>query len=104
IRVAYDRKPLGVEFDLIKRSLRTPHAKIWVVERPGGNPFSHARQETLNPRRWVKNNATLGRRCPLPDRFDIELKGAFIAPDMDDFFVDESKLARACDLHCRGFS
>lgn len=104
IRTAYQHRPLDTNFALVERSLRTPHSKIWVVEKPV-NPFIVAPPDTLNPQRWAKNEkAVLGRRRPLADRFEIDLKGSFIDPITDDFFVDQLKAARACDLYCKGYS
>jgi len=103
IRIAYDRKPHETSFDLIERSLRTPHAKIWVYETPGRDPFYDAGPTTLNAPRWIKNNASRGRYCPLPlDLLMIDLKGAFIDPHSADFFVGDDKENRACDLYSKG--
>ena len=105
IRTAYDRKPCRIKFQLIERSLCTPHAKIWVFEnRDEKNPFVEAAENTLNPTRWVKHCASLGRRCPLPDCLKIDLKGSFIDPQTGCFFVDELKVGRPCDLHCKGYT
>jgi hypothetical protein len=106
INSAYDRNPLrDIPFDLIECSLRTPHAKIWVFEKPGYNPFNKAAENTLNPARWVQNNkACLGRRCPLPNCLQIDLKGSFIDLQKTDFFVGAGKENRACDLYCNGYT
>jgi hypothetical protein len=104
VRNAYDRKPLPVAFDLIKRSLCTPHAKIWVPEEQGRNPFVEAAENTLNPDRWIRNNSVLGRRCPLSDSLQVDLKGSFVDLKTVDFFVCELKVDRACILHCKGYT
>jgi hypothetical protein len=106
INSAYDRNPpRDIPFDLIECSLRTPHAKIWVFEKPGCNPFNKAAENTLNPARWVQNNkAYLGRRCPLPNCLQIDLKGSFIDLQKTDFFVGAGKENRACDLYCKGYT
>ena len=101
-RTAYDRTPLHAPFDLVERSLRAPHAKIWVFQER--EAFDDALEETLNPPRWVEHGATRGRRVPLPAHSTIDLKGAFIRPGTDDLFVDPLKLERPCDLHRKGYT
>jgi hypothetical protein len=102
IQTGYNRKPLqNIPFALIERSLRTPHSKIWIFNNT--EVFNNAPDYTLNPSRWVKFNTTLGRKSPLPDFPKIDLQGSFIDPCTDDYFIDELKLERRCDLHRKGF-
>ena len=102
LRLAYERQPLGVDFSLVEKSLRAPHSKIWVFGEQ--KAFDDAADNTLNQPRWVENNATRGRKAPLPKHFMIDVKGAFIHPASDDLFVDELKLDRACDLFRTGYT
>ncbi len=102
IRTAYDRKALHTTLALIERSLSTPHSKIWVFDE--AKAFGSATADTLNPPRWVKCSATVERKCPLLDFPKIDIKGSFIDPYTPDFFVDELKVNRACELHHKGFS
>ena len=102
VRTAYERSKIQVSFRLIECSLRAPHAKIWVFEER--QAFNDALEETLNPLRWVENGAKLGRRVPLPSHSTIDLKGAFVSPDMENLYVDPLKLERPCDLHLRGYT
>jgi hypothetical protein len=102
VRTAYDRKPLHAPFEWVERSLRAPHAKIWVFQER--EAFDTASKETLNPPRWVEHGDTRGRRVPLLDHPIVDLKGAFIRPGTDDLFVDPLKLERPCDLHRKGFT
>jgi hypothetical protein len=72
IKIAYSRMPLqGTPLELIERSLHTPHSKIWVFDEKIA--FDSAEECTLNPPRWVKHSATIGRKCPLPDCPKIDL-------------------------------
>ena len=102
LQVAYARQPLQVELDLILTSIDGPHSKVWVSGNPSA--FNSAPENSLNPDRWVKNNAILGRRAPLPDNPRLEFKGVFVHPVTGQFFVDELKLERACDLFSKGYS
>jgi hypothetical protein len=102
LRLAYLRQPLGVDFSLVEKSLRAPHSKIWVFGEQ--KAFDDAADNTLNPPRWVENDATRGRKAPLPKHFMIDVKGAFIHPASNDLFVDELKLDRACDLFRTGYT
>lgn len=102
MRLACGRAQLEVAFKLIERSLMTPHAKIWITDEK--EAFGNASEYSLNPRRWVDNDATLGRRCPLPDHPKIDLKGSFIDPYTQDFWVCELKADRACDLYHKGYT
>jgi hypothetical protein len=102
IHHAYERQPLTIEWPLVERSIDAPHAKIWVFEEKAA--FDSAAPAQLNPPRWVANNATTGRKVPLPDHFTLDVKGAFIGPGTDDMFIDEPKLDRPCDLFYRGYT
>jgi hypothetical protein len=102
IRTAYDRSNLKVPFRLIEYSLHAPHAKIWVFE--DRQAFNEVPEKILNPKRWVENGAQLGRRVPLPSHSTIDLKGAFVSPDMKNLYVDTLKLERPCDLHLKGYT
>ncbi len=101
-KTAYPKQPLDIEFDLIEKSLRAPHSKIWVFGEKAA--FDNAAQDALNPPRWVENGATRGRKAPLPSHCMIDVKGAFIHPGTSDLFVDELKLDRAWDLFKRGYT
>ncbi|MBW8366093.1 MAG: hypothetical protein K0M39_16200 [Rhizobium sp.] len=102
LQVAYARQTLQVDLDLVLTSIDGPHSKVWV----SGNPstFNSAPENSLHPDRWVENNANLGCRAPLPDSPGLEFKGAFVHPVTRQFFVDELKLERACDLFSKGYS
>lgn len=102
IEIAYHRRTLSVDLEDITRSLSMPHAKIWIAEEQ--ETFQRAEEDVLNPRRWVDNQATAGRKAPLPERSAVELKGAFIRPGTSEQFIDELKLDRPCDLHRKGYS
>jgi hypothetical protein len=102
LKAAYARKPLSVDLDLVLTSVDGPHSKVWVYGVPSA--FNSAPENALNPRRWVENNALLGRRAPLPNHLSLELKGAFIHPSSGEIFVDDLKLDRACDLFAKGYS
>jgi hypothetical protein len=102
LRLAYVRQPLGVDFSLVEKSIRAPHSKIWVFGEQ--KAFDDAADNTLNPPRWVENDATRGRKAPLPKHFMIDVKGAFLHPASNDLFVDELKLDRACDLFRTGYT
>jgi hypothetical protein len=101
LRAAFEHKPLAVRFAAVADSLLAPHAKIGIYEEK--DAFDKALANGLNPPRWVSNQATRGRRAPLPSHSTIELKGAFI-DERKHLFVDELKLARPCDLHLRGYA
>jgi hypothetical protein len=75
---------------------------LWLFEERAA--FSEAQPETLNPPRWIENNAMLGRRAPLPPHFTIEVKGSLISPTTDDIYINRMKLDRAWDLFQRGFT
>ena len=102
LRVAYAQQPLQVGLDLALTSVDCPHSKVWVSGNPSA--FSTAPENSLNPDRWVKNNARLGRRAPLAHNPSLELKGAFIHPLTRQLFVDELKADRPCDLFSKGYS
>lgn len=87
--------------DLHALSLAFPHAKIWIV---GELDALASEDGTLNPPRWIENSAIQGRKTPLPKVTAIDVKGAWTDPDTQEFWVDETKAARACDLHFKGFS
>jgi hypothetical protein len=102
IKAAYRKQPLDVHFDLIEQSVRAPHSKVWVFKEKAA--FDEAEKDALNPPRWVENNATRGRKAPLPSHYTIDVKGAFVHPATSDLFVDERKLDRAWDLFKRGYT
>ena len=66
--------------------------------------FDQAAPDSLNPPRWVANNASRGRRAPLPNHLMLDIKGAFINFALPDLYVLELKLERANDLFLRGYS
>ncbi|MFH1871103.1 MAG: hypothetical protein ABIK82_17415 [Pseudomonadota bacterium] len=99
---AFAQQLVPVGLDLVLTSLDGPHSKVWVYGEQ--SPFNNAPEYSLNPRRWVKNNARLGRRAPLPAHLSLELKGAFIHASSGRLFVDELKVDRACDLFAKGYS
>jgi hypothetical protein len=102
IEASYRRQPLRVPLKLVRRSLQAPHAKIWVFnEIPA---FDAAAPNSLNPPRWVENNASRGRKAPLPPHLMLDLKGAFINFTTNDLYVFELKLDRANDLFLRGYT
>lgn len=102
ISVAYDKQPLTVAFNVVEQSLRAPHSKIWIFEET--EAFNEAESETLNPERWVTNNATSGRKTPLPRHYKIDVKGTFLGPGSQELFVGPLKLDRPCDLFNRGYA
>lgn len=99
---AYELTPLEADLELVMYSLTRPHAKIWIYKEQAA--FGDAAENSLTPQRWVENGAALGRRVPLPEHCTVDLKGAFIHPKTKELFIDELKLSRPYDLHCRGFS
>jgi hypothetical protein len=102
IEASYQHQPLRVPLEFVQRSLQAPHAKIWVFnEIPA---FDSAAPEGLNPPRWVKHNASRGRRAPLPGHLMLDLKGAFINFATNDLYVCELKLDRATDLFRTGYT
>lgn len=102
LRASHSNRPLPVEFEFAEASLRAPHSKVWVYNEKVA--FDEAAHETLNPPRWVSSGKTRGRRAPLPDHYTVDVKGTFINPPATDFFVDEPKLDRACDLFNCGYT
>ncbi len=99
---AVQASPLNVDWQLVCKSLRGPHAKVWVFEEQ--KAFDDALPDTLNPVRWVQNQATRGRRAPLPPHRSIEVKGVFIHPETLQLRVDDYKLDRACDIFRKGYT
>lgn len=93
---------LGVDWQVVRKSLAGPHAKVWVFEEQSA--FDEAVSETLNPYRWVKNGATRGRKAPLPQHRSMDVKGVFIHPESLEFRVDDHKLDRACDIFNKGYT
>jgi hypothetical protein len=102
VLVASESQIANAAPNLVGESLAAPHAKIWVFEEKAA--FNDAAPDTLNPERWVNNNAVLGRRAPLPPHCSLDIKGAFIHPTTFDVFVDELKADRPCDLFEKGFT
>lgn len=102
VRTAYCYCRLDESLEEVLRSLRSPHAKIWVANEQAA--FSAAAENSLETPRWVRNGATLGRRVPLLEHPAIDLKGGFISKETKDLFLDELKASRSCDLHFRGYS
>jgi hypothetical protein len=102
LRDAYARHPLQVDIDLALSSVDGPHSKVWLAGNPSA--FNSAPANTLNPERWVRNSASLGRRAPLPESPALELKGAFVHPHTGQIFIDDLKTDRPCDLFSRGYS
>jgi hypothetical protein len=102
IRAAFELRPLQVDWALVEQSVAAPHSKIWVFRER--EAFEEAAPDTLNPRRWVENSATMGRRAPLPAHRCLDIKGAFVNPDTGALFIDDLKLERPCDIFQRGFS
>ncbi len=102
VRCAYNAAPLEVSVSLMECSLLSPHAKVWVYRDQ--EAFDDAAPDTLNPPRWVDAGANRGRRAPLPDHYKLDLKGSFIHPETREFWVDELKLERPCDLFRSGFA
>jgi hypothetical protein len=93
---------LAVDWELVRRSLAGPHAKVWVFEEK--KAFDEAIPESLNPDRWVENCATRSRRAPLPHHRSIDIKGVFLHPESLEFRVDDYKLDRACDIFNKGYT
>jgi hypothetical protein len=102
LRVAFQSAPLTTEWDLLERSVCAPHSKVWVFDEQ--RAFDQAAPDTINPTRWIANQATRGRKAPLPEHFMLDVKGAFIHPVTKDLFVDELKLDRAWDIFKRGYT
>jgi hypothetical protein len=102
VLAASESQLVNAERNLVAESLGAAHAKIWVFKESAA--FNDAAPNTLNPERWVNNNAVLGRRAPLPSHCSLDIKGAFIHPTTFDVFVDELKADRPCDLFEKGFT
>jgi hypothetical protein len=103
IQRAYARSPLKAEWPLVENSMRGQYGKAWVFGEE--DAFGNAVENSLSPPRWVENNATSGRRVPLPDHGKIDVKGTFINPSTLEVFIDPfKKLYRASDIHRTGFS
>jgi hypothetical protein len=102
LRGAYERSSVDAPWESLQMSIEAPHSKIWIVGEEAA--FNEADPNTLSPKRWVHNNAALGRRAPLPTHLMIDVKGSFIEPVSRDFFVDPLKLDRASDLFRVGFT
>jgi hypothetical protein len=100
--LAYSQSPLAVDLELVLRSIDGPHSKVWVYGDQAA--FNSAPENSLSPPRWVKNDAHLGCRAPLPEHLLLDVKGAFIHPSSPRLFVDDLKADRACDLYRRGYS
>lgn len=100
--IAHEQNSAGQSFENLWRTLAAPHAKIWVFDEKAA--FDEAAENSLNPPRWVENKATRGRRAPLPNDCAVDLKGAFLIPGTDEYFVDDLKLSRPYDLHCKGYT
>lgn len=98
----YSHASHGIRFSLIERSLFGPHSKIWVYGE--AEAFDSSVAELVNPPRWVENNASRGRKAPLPPHNKLDLKGTFIEPNGAGLFIDELKLDRAWDLHRKGYT
>jgi hypothetical protein len=99
---AYSRKRINVSFELIEKSMRAPHAKMWIFDECLA--FDQALPDTLNPPRWVSNGATRGRKAPLPDHLTIEIKGSLIRCRGEGIYVNEMKLDRPLDLFSKGYT
>jgi len=102
VLTASENQVVTTERSVVAESLGAPHAKIWVFQETAA--FNDAAPNTLNPERWVNNNAALGRRAPLPSHCSLDIKGAFIHPTTFDVFVGELKADRPCDLFEKGFT
>jgi hypothetical protein len=102
IKTAYSYASLDVCFPIVERSLLGPHSKIWIYGERQAFEFSES--ELVNPPRWVENNASSGRKAPLPHHHKLDLKGTFIEPKGPGAFIDEFKLDRAWDLHRKGYT
>lgn len=98
----YNKEPMAAPLDQVRSSLLAPHAKIWVFNEL--QAFDQAKQDALNPPRWVEHNASRGRRAPLPAHLMVDVKGAFINFALGDLYVFDMKLDRPCDLFLRGYS
>jgi hypothetical protein len=102
LRIAHDQNSIARPFEDLWRTLVAPHAKVWVFDEQSA--FDEAKENSLNPPRWVENAATRGRRAPLPKECAVDLKGAFLIPGTDELFVDDLKLSRPYELHCKGYT
>lgn len=102
LTAAYSQRTLGVDMDLVSRSIDGPHSKVWVYGDTAA--FNSAPENSLNPRRWVENRAKLGRRAPLPTALSLDIKGAFVHASSFCLFIDELKVDRACDLFRQGYT
>ena len=98
----YLKNPLPVPLEVVLRTIDGPHAKVWVFDET--EAFNDAADSSLNPERWVVNGAGLGRRAPLPSHLTLEVKGAFLRPDIGELFIDPHKLDRACELFRKGYT
>lgn len=96
LSAAHIEQMLAIAPELISLSFDGPHSKVWVYSED--SPFDSAAENSINPPRWIENNARLGRRAPLPKSPALELKGVFIHPRTRELFVDPLKVDRACDL------
>lgn len=102
VKASYERQPLRVPFERIQSSLDAPHSKIWVFnEIPA---FDSAAADSINPPRWLKNDATRGRKAPLPSHLMLDLKGAFINFETGSIYVNQLKLERATDIFLKGYT
>ncbi len=99
---AYGRKAIEPTLDLVLASIDAPHAKVWVHGEKAA--FDEAAPNTVNPERWVANNAIAGRKAPLPAHLTLDVKGAFIHPGSGMVWVDPMKEDRACDLYRKGYT
>lgn len=99
---SYEKQPIAPPLEHVRLSLLAPHAKIWVFNEL--QAFDEAAQNSLNPPRWVENNASPGRRAPLPHHLMLDVKGSFINFSLHDLYVFDLKLERANDIFLRGFS
>jgi hypothetical protein len=102
IKAAYPYASLEVGFPVIERSILGPHSKIWIYGEV--DAFDSSESDLVNPSRWVDNNASRGRKAPLPQHHKLDLKGTFIEPNGPGMFIDELKLDRAWDLHRKGYT
>lgn len=99
---AYHQQPLGESLAVVLRTIDGPHAKVWLFDEIAA--FDSSPVNSLNPERWINNNACRGRRTPLPSHLTLEVKGAFIKPFTGELFVDPLKIDRACDLFRKGYA
>jgi hypothetical protein len=102
ITCAYKDFPLNGGLRHVIASLQAAHAKFWVFAEQVA--FNGSPEGAILPKRWVLENATKGKKAPLPAHCKIEFKGAFISADASTLFVDACKADRACELFRRGFT